>query len=136
MFGVGLGFLLALVAPQFRRLESEVSPDVVVIRRRGLIRKRAKRIELSRVESVEVEPSSARAGLVDPTQHYSLFLRTAEGRRIEAVGTFRERRIAEAAAGEVRELVRRLQDARSASVERAESPPADAMLADKQLQQA
>ncbi len=136
MFVVGLCFLVALVAPWFQRLECELSPDGVVTRRRTPFGTKRATVELPVIESIEVEPSSVRAGLVDAIQHYSLFLRTREGRRIEAAGTFRERRIAEAAAAEVLNLVRKLQDARPRSAEKARPDSDSAAVADTQLQQA
>ena len=117
MFVVGLGFLVALVAPWFRRLEAEVLPAQVVVRRRSVLGSRRKIVPLADIESIDVEASSIRAGLVDAVQHYSLMLRTREGRRVEAVGTFRERRIAEAAAAEVRDLVRKLHACRLQAAE-------------------
>ncbi len=134
-FIAGLGFIAALVAPLFERLECEVAPNEINVRRRRFIVGNKTTLVLPDLDGVDVKPSSVRSGLVDPTQHYSLYLRTRSGKSIEAVGAFRARAIAESAAAEIRNLAVKLCEPRPASGD-APAGPSAAPVPDTQLQQA
>ena len=107
MFAVGIGFLIALLAPWSVSREARIADGRLTIIKSTPFGSRKQTFHLADLESIEVKPAGLRAGLVDAAPYYQIVLTTISARKAVILSHFREKRLAEAVEDQIAQLAAR-----------------------------